>query len=266
MSLACFKETTINTHKNATMGNVYFLSDLHLGAKYLADKLGNEKRVVRFLDSVKGDAETIYLLGDILDYWYEYKTVVPRGFVRFFGKLAELADSGVKIYWITGNHDVWLFDYLSSEIGLTVLKTHITIEMGGKRFFLSHGDDVGKRPLMYRFMRFCFYNRVCQVLYAAIHPRWTSCIATGWSAENRTSRKQAEVNEAIERNVVALENFAGEYTKAHGAVDYFVFGHLHTARVCDMAADGKIVFLGDWIDKFTYAVFDGKNLALKKFE
>lgn len=248
------------------MGNVYFLSDLHLGAKYLADKLGNEKRMVRFLDSVKGDAETIYLLGDILDYWYEYKTVVPRGFVRFFGKLAELADSGVKIYWITGNHDVWLFDYLSSEIGLTVLKTHITIEMGGKRFFLSHGDDVGKRPLMYRFMRFCFYNRVCQVLYAAIHPRWTSCIATGWSAENRTSRKQAEVNEAIERNVVALENFAGEYTKAHGAVDYFVFGHLHTARVCDMAAGGKIVFLGDWIDKFTYAVFDGKNLALKKFE
>lgn len=248
------------------MGKVYFLSDLHLGAKYLADKRGNEARVVRFLDSVKGDAETIYLLGDILDYWYEYKTVVPRGFVRFFGKLAELADSGVKIYWMTGNHDVWLFDYLGGEIGLTVLKTHVDVEIGGKRFFLSHGDDVGKRPLMYRFMRFCFYNRVCQLLYASVHPRWTSCVASGWSAENRTSRKQADVDAAIERNVEALQDFAGEYVAANGSVDYFVFGHLHTARVCDAAGGAKMVFLGDWISKFTYAVFDGNKLDLCKYE
>lgn len=244
--------------------NVYFISDLHLGARYIADKRASEMRVVNFLDSIKDDALELYLLGDILDYWYEYKSVVPRGYVRFLGKLAQLADAGVKIFWMTGNHDVWLFDYLRDEIGLTVLKTHTTRDILGKKFFLSHGDDVGYQRPMYRFMRFCFYNRVCQVLYASIHPRWTYAVATGWSNENRTSRDPKMIESHVERSAMALQSFAADYA-AHNEVDCFVFGHLHIARTVDLPDDKKIIYLGDWISKFTYLVFDGENLNLKTF-
>ena len=155
------------------MKPVYFISDLHLGATYLPDPLEYERRVVRFLDSIAGEAGELILLGDILDYWYEYRTVVPRGFTRFFGTLARLADSGVKITWFIGNHDIWLFDYLATEIGLRVVDGVERRTIGGKNFFLSHGDGVGRLPRTFRFIRATFRNRFCQKLYAAIHPRWT---------------------------------------------------------------------------------------------
>ena len=119
--------------------NSYFISDLHLGAKYMTDQLERERRVCRFLDSIKDDAAELFLLGDILDYWYEYKYVVPRGYIRFLGKLAELADAGVKLTWVTGNHDVWLFDYLRNQLHMTVLKGHTEVETAGKRILISHG-------------------------------------------------------------------------------------------------------------------------------
>ena len=125
----------------------YFLSDFHLGARYFDSPLDNERRVVAFLDSIKDSAKEIYLLGDILDYWYEYRYVVPRGFTRFFGKIAELSDLGVKIYWFIGNHDIWIFDYLPSELGITVVDGPMVKDISGKRFFLDHGDAVGKRKL-----------------------------------------------------------------------------------------------------------------------
>ena len=140
----------------------YFISDTHLGAAYLSNPLDSERRVVRWLDSIKHSAKSIYLLGDIIDYWFEYRNVVPRGYVRFFGKLAELADSGIAITWITGNHDIWIFDYLPSELGIRVIDGPIIEEIDGHRFLLDHGDKVGKQPLPYRIMSGIFHNRICQ--------------------------------------------------------------------------------------------------------
>lgn len=247
--------------------NTYFISDLHLGAKYMTDHLERERCVCRFLDSIKDDAAQLFLLGDILDYWYEYKYVVPRGYIRFLGKLAELADSGVSITWVTGNHDVWLFDYLRDQIGLTVLNGHTVVEAQGKRILISHGDDVGVHPVMYRFTRWCFYNKVCQWLYAAIHPRWTYPIATGWSNENRTRRNPEQQRDISERAAGRLVDFSRDYHRQHPDVEAFVYGHIHIARLCE-AHDGMppVIFLGEWISLNSYVVMDTQgNFSLRYF-
>ena len=245
----------------------YFISDLHLGAKYMADQLDREKRVCRFLDAIKDDAAELYLLGDILDYWYEYKYVVPRGYIRFLGKLAELADCGVKITWVTGNHDVWLFDYLRDQIGLTVLYGNTVVETQGKRILIAHGDDVGVQPAMYRFTRWCFYNKVCQWLYASIHPRWTYPIATGWSNENRSRRDPEQLKAISERAASRLIDFSREYHTGHPDVEAFVYGHIHIARVERQQGMPPVLFLGEWISLNTYVVLDDSGeFELKSFE
>ena len=247
------------------MKKAYFISDAHLGAAYINDKREQEKRLVDFLDNIKDDAAELYLLGDILDYWYEYKNVVPRGHVRFLGKLAELADEGVKIFWFTGNHDVWLFDYLSTEIGLTVIKGHTQMEILGQQFLLSHGDDVGYQKPMYRFTRCCFYNRVCQWLYASVHPRWTYPIANGWSQHNRVTRSVEEENKMKDVCCQRLEDFSKEYSKDHPEVRHYIYGHVHLARQTQLEGGRTMTILGDWIDQFTYATFDGNEVVLQKF-
>ena len=245
----------------------FFISDLHLGAKYMADQLDREKRVCRFLDAIKDDAAELYLLGDILDYWYEYKYVVPRGYIRFLGKLAELADSGVKITWVTGNHDVWLFDYLRDQIGMTVLYGNTVVETQGKRILIAHGDDVGVQPAMYRFTRWCFYNKVCQWLYASIHPRWTYPIATGWSNENRSRRDPEQLKAISERAASRLIDFSREYHASHPDVEAFVYGHIHLARVERQQGMPPVIFLGEWISLNTYVVLDETGIfELKSFE
>lgn len=247
--------------------NTYFISDLHLGAKYMDDPVGRERRVCRFLDSIKDDVAELYLLGDILDYWYEYKYVVPRGYIRFFGKLAELADSGVKLTWVTGNHDVWLFDYLRDQLGMTVLKGHTVVETAGKRILIAHGDDVGVQPVMYRFTRWCFYNKVCQWLYAAIHPRWTYPIAAGWSNENRTGRDPARQQAVSERAAERLIDFSRDFYASHPDIEAFVYGHLHIARMNEADGMPPVIFLGDWISLCSYVVLDSNGqFSLKFFE
>ena len=247
--------------------STYFISDLHLGAKYMSDPLERERCVCRFLDSIKDDADQLFLLGDILDYWYEYKYVVPRGYIRFLGKLAELAVAGVKITWVTGNHDVWLFDYLRDQIGLTVLYGHTEVEAGGKRILIAHGDDVGVQPAMYRFTRWCFYNKVCQWLYAGIHPRWTYPIATAWSNENRTHRNAQEQREISERAASRLVDFSRDYHARHPEVEAYIYGHIHLARVYDEEGVPPVIMLGEWITLNSYVVLtpDG-NFSLKYFE
>ena len=234
----------------------YFISDLHLGAKYMTDTLERERLVCRFLESIRPDVAELYLLGDILDYWYEYKYVVPRGYIRFLGKLAELADDGVKITWVTGNHDVWLFDYLRDQLNMTVLYGHTEITTMGQRILIAHGDDVGVQPAMYRFTRFCFYNKVCQWLYAGIHPRWTYPIATGWSNENRTKRDPEQQKVVSGRAAERLLDFSREYYNTHPDIKAFVYGHIHIARKAESEGQPPVVFLGDWISQFSYAVLD----------
>lgn len=166
---------------------IYFASDAHLGARFHKDPLAVEKRLVRWLDSIKDEAMAIYFLGDMFDYWYEYKYVVPKGFVRFLGKLAELSDNGVEIHIFIGNHDIWMFDYLPKEIGAIIHRDVLTVDLLGKRFFLGHGDEVDYRSKAFRFLRTLFRNKFCQWLYAGIHPRWTFGFALGWSLSSRKS-------------------------------------------------------------------------------
>ena len=243
----------------------YFISDLHLGAKYLPDTMERERRVCRFLDSIRADAAELFLLGDILDYWYEYKYVVPRGYIRFFGKLAELADLGVKITWVTGNHDVWLFDYLREQLNLRLLYGHTIVETQGQPILIAHGDDVGVQPTMYRFTRWCFYNKVCQWLYASIHPRWTYPVATGWSNENRTRRDPAEQRAVAERAIDRLMDYSRASHRSDPTIKAFVYGHIHVARLNRRDDMPPVVFLGDWISQFSYAVLDAEGQFSLKY-
>lgn len=243
----------------------YFISDMHLGARYLPDGAATERKVCSFLRSIMPTAKTLYILGDALDYWFEYRNVVPRGYVRFFGALAELADSGTEIVWLKGNHDIWLFDYLRDEIGITVADGSIIRCIDGKKFYLAHGDQVGKRPAGFRFIQWLFRNRFCQRLYAAIHPRWTVGFAHWWSASNRDfGNRPVPVFQGLESDPQAV--FAREYLQeVDPGINFFVFGHTHVAVNEELSPTCRFVVLGDWIWHDTYGIFDGENLEIRQF-
>ena len=237
----------------------YFLSDFHLGAKYIDNPRKQEQRIVSFLESIRNDAKEIYLLGDILDYWFEYRYVVPKGYVRFFGKIAELADSGIKIYWFIGNHDIWIFDYLPSELGVEIVDGSQIKQMDGKTFFIAHGDGLGDESRSFRMLRAFFRNRFCQRLYAGIHPRWTVPFALNWSRSNRVNGEDRPFgcDEPLQR-------FVTNY-KEDQKIDYFVFGHRHVAVDKSIGNNSRLIILGDWIKLYSYAVYDGNDLRLQFF-
>lgn len=242
----------------------YFLSDLHLGAPYFSDSRESEMRVVRFLDSIKDDADVIYLLGDILDYWYEYRYVVPRGFVRFFGKLAELSDRGIRIVWFIGNHDIWIFDYLPAELGIEVIDGYLVEEIDGRRFFMTHGDGIGKLKPSFKFLRRLFRNKTCQRLFSGIHPRWTVPFAYNWS---RHSRKiEGPSDEDARRMLTNIRDFSKEYLIANPDVNFFIYGHLHLFLREEIEERCEMIVLGEWISTFSYAVWDGNKLLLSRYE
>lgn len=241
----------------------YFISDLHLGASYLRPKIDYEKRVVEWLMSIKDDASALYLLGDVLDYWFEYRTAVPRGFTRFFGALATLADAGVEIYWFTGNHDIWLFDYLRDEIGLHVVDGEMEKRIGNHTFFLAHGDGVGNLKPSFRFMRTMFRNRACQKLYSGIHPRWTIPFALRWSCSSRNFSEEIPVVDNPEEE--SLVKFARDYSVSHPEIDYYVFGHKHVVLDYPVNAHSRVIILGDWIHHFSFARYNGETVELFKY-
>ena len=237
----------------------YFLSDFHLGAIYIDNPRKQEQRIVSFLESIRNDAKEIYLLGDILDYWFEYRYVVPKGYVRFFGKIAELADSGIKIYWFIGNHDIWIFDYLPSELGVEIVDGSQIKQIDGKTFFIAHGDGLGDESRSFRMLRAFFRNRFCQRLYAGIHPRWTVPFALNWSRSNRVNGEDRPFgcDEPLQR-------FVTNY-KEDQKIDYFVFGHRHVAVDKSIGNNSRLIILGDWIKLYSYAVYDGNDLRLQFF-
>jgi UDP-2,3-diacylglucosamine hydrolase len=240
---------------------IYFASDAHLGL-YPRDKSHErEKLFVKWLDEIKADAAEIYLLGDIFDYWYEYKRVVPRGFVRFLGKLAEIADSGIKIHFFIGNHDIWVFDYLPSEIGLELHKKPFRTEIMGKRFLIDHGDRL-TNDWSYILMNNFFRNRVAQFFFSKIHPNYTIRMATAWSKHSRYSKGLREefLGEDKEHQIIkARKMLQGE------AIDFFVFGHRHLPMDFKLNDTSRLINTGDWVVHFTYAVFDGKDMQLKSY-
>ena len=230
----------------------------------MKDSREAELRIVNFLDSIKKGAEAIYLLGDILDYWYEYRYVVPRGYVRFFGKLAELTDSGIKIIWFKGNHDIWIFDYLPKELGVEVRDGYSVEEIYGKKVFLNHGDGVGKLEPSFKFIRCLFRNKICQWMFSGIHPRWTVPFAYNWSAH---SRKGGEARGIPDENLLRnLKEFVRNYHASHPDIDYFIFGHVHVFSREIIEEGSEMIVLGEWIRAFSYARMSPEGLELKKYQ
>lgn len=243
---------------------VYFLSDTHLGARYFADRKEGEMRLVRFLRGIEPQCKALYLMGDILDFWYEFATVVPRGYVRFFGQLAQMADAGVRIVWFTGNHDIWLFDYLRDELGIEVADGSRVEEIMGKKFYLAHGDRLGPRSRGFRFISWLFRNRVCQKLFSSLHPRWTVPLGYYCSSASRGVPAVAPFGEP-EDEPQAI--FAMDYLKnVDSTVNFFVFGHRHVMVDKKLLPSCRLIILGDWIFHYSYAIFDGNTLELKQFE
>ena len=250
---------------------IYFASDAHLGARFHKDAFAVERRLVRWLDSIKDEAAEIWFLGDMFDYWYEYKYVVPKGFTRFLGKIAELSDNGVKIHFFIGNHDIWMFDYLPKEVGAIIHRNPETVDLLGKRFFLGHGDEeVDYRSKAFRVIRQIFRNRFCQILYSAIHPRWTFGFALGWSLHSRKKGLEKNVkNEAPEymgEDNEYLVQFAKSYLKEHNDINFFIFGHRHIMLDLMLTRESRLLIAGDWMKHFSYIVWDGEALWLDQFE
>lgn len=246
------------------MGNkTYFLSDAHLGSVSHENSIDVERKMCRWFDAVKYDAKEIYLMGDIFDYWFEYKNVVPRGFTRVLGKLSELTDMGIPIYFFIGNHDIWVTDYLTAECGLIVKKEPVVKTIDGKVFFLAHGDGLGDESWGFRFVRKIYHNKFLRFLYAGIHPRWTMAFACKWS---NYSRMTGEIAPYMGEEKEHLVQFAKEKLKTSPEINYFIFGHRHIMLNLLLKHNSSIVILGDWMSYFSYAVFDGVEVQLKQFE
>lgn len=241
----------------------YFLSDLHLGATYNDRNLDLERKVVRFLDSIKGDAGEIYLLGDILDYWFEYRHVVPKGYVRFFGKLAELSDAGIKITWLIGNHDIWIFDYIPEELGIEVVDGILEKEIFGVPFSMQHGDAIGGTA-KFRFMRSLFRNKICQKLYSGIHPRWTVGFAHYCSRRSRI--KERMVGKMPHNLIRGIREWCDEEIIAGNPSRYFVFGHLHELHDESLPKSRRLIVLPPWPQNGGYGCFDGTTFTIDYFE
>lgn len=241
---------------------IYFASDFHLGAPNFEESLKREKLLVKWLDEIKTDAEVIYLVGDIFDFWFEYKHAVPRGFTRLMGKLAELCDNGLEIHVFTGNHDMWIFDYLPKETGVIMHREPIDVEYNGKKFHIGHGDGLGPGDRGYKFIKRVFASKVCQWLFARLHPNFGIGIANFWSRKSRshTKKKDEFHGEDKEWLVIYAKNKLKEKD-----YDYFVFGHRHLPLDIDIEGKAKYINLGDWIEYYTYAEFDGEKLELKEY-
>ena len=244
-------------------GKIYFISDIHLGAPALDNNLEREKLFVGWLDEIKKDAAVLFLMGDIFDYWFEYKKVVPRGFTRALGKIAEIADAGIPVHFFTGNHDVWVFDYLPEELGVHVHYHEMHATFSGKKFFLAHGDGLDPSDKGYLFLKKIFTNRFFQWAFARVHPNLGIAIAHGWSKKSRLTKGMCVPFKGVEQEGLYL--FAKSVLK-NEEVDYFIFGHRHLLLDLPLEKNSRYINLGDWITHFSYGVFDGEEFELKKYK
>jgi len=249
---------------NIMSKKIYFISDFHLGAPDKIKSLEREKRVVRWLDKVKSDASEIYLMGDIFDFWFEYKHAVPRGYVRLLGKLAELSDSGIVLHYFTGNHDMWVFDYLPEEIGVKIYREPITRTINNKKFYIGHGDGLGPGDHGYKFIKKVFANKACQWLFARLHPNFGIPLARYFSRKSRIATGTTDEKYLGEEKEWLVVYCKDVLKNEH--FDYLIFGHRHLPLDLKLGENSRYVNLGEWINYNTYAVFDGSNLSLEKFE
>ncbi len=247
------------------MKNVYFLSDAHLGSRAIDHGRTHERRLVNFLDNIKNKADAVYLLGDMFDYWYEFKLVVPKGYTRFLGKISELTDLGVEVHFFIGNHDIWCKDYFEKECGMIIHREPLTCEICGKIFYLAHGDGLGDPDINYKFLRKIFHSTMLQRVFSAIHPRWSVELGLTWAKHSRLKRINGKEPEYMGENKEYLVLYTKEYLKTHPSVNYFIYGHRHIELDLQLTNDTRMMILGDWINLFSYAVFDGEHIFLENY-
>ena len=247
--------------------NIYFASDFHFGVPDHDSSLERERLFVDWLEMARMDASEIFLMGDIFDFWFEYKTVIPRGYVRLLGKLAEITDSGIKVHLFRGNHDMWAFDYLNKEIHIEIHRDPEIREFDGKVFYLAHGDGLGPGDHGYKFIKKVFQNRFNQWTFRWLHPDIGIAMARYWSKQSRyanlMNENEAELNKKIILSRLAVHS--REILESHPEIDYFVYGHWHYPMDLPLTDKCRQLTLGDWITHFTYAVFGNGELQLLSF-
>jgi UDP-2,3-diacylglucosamine hydrolase len=243
--------------------NIYFLSDFHLGAPDATASLQRERRIVLFLESIKNDAEEIFIVGDMFDFWFEYKYVVPKGYTRLLGKLAELTDAGIKIHFFVGNHDMWMRDYFQTELNIPVYFEPSFFKFNGKKFLVGHGDGQGPGDHGYKLLKKIFRNPFCQWMFGVLPPYVGLGIANYFSQKSRELTNKKEEVFLGEENEWLIIYSKEVLQKEH--VDYFIFGHRHLPIDFTLNENSRYINLGEWINFDSYAVFDGTTTTLKYF-
>lgn len=244
-------------------GKIFFASDFHLGLHAGIDPVEREKKVVKWLNHVSGEAREIYLLGDIFDFWWEYKRVVPRGFTRFLGAISSITDSGTPVHFFTGNHDMWVGNYLSSECGMIIHESPLTTTFNGKKFHLAHGEGLGTRNYWYKVLLGIFRNKPLRMLYSSLHPRVGVSIGQKWSMNSRFAKGKSPG--FMGEDAEDLIRYSKSMLDAKNDIDYFIFGHRHLAFSYSLGNKAMVLFLGDWIHGCSYATWDGLELRLEEY-
>lgn len=243
---------------------IYFLSDFHLGAPNAQASLIREKKIIKFLDEIKKDAEQIFIVGDLFDFWYEYKKVVPKGYVRILGKLAEITDSGIPIHFFVGNHDMWMKDYFKTELNIPVYFEPHPFTFNNKTFLIGHGDGLGPGDYGYKFIKKIFRSKISQFFFGILPPYIGMGMANFFSQKSRAQTEQTDeifLGEEKEWLIIYCKEVLKKYS-----YDYFIFGHRHLPINFNLSANSLYVNLGDWIKYDSYAVFDGEKLELKYYK
>jgi UDP-2,3-diacylglucosamine hydrolase len=243
---------------------IYFASDFHLGVPDGTSSRKRELLLVKWLESIRHDAYSIYLMGDTFDFWFEYNHTIPKGFTRFLGKLAELRDAGIPIFMFTGNHDMWMFGYFPKELDIPIIRTQQILDTGKHKFLIGHGDGLGPGDTFYKILRVAlFHNRFCQWLFNWIHPNIGMWIAHKWSRSSRISNLKREALQD-EKNEFLLTYCTEMEKKQH--FDYYIYGHRHLPLDIKVGANSRYINLGEWVNYTSYAVYDGSRVELKSFE
>jgi len=242
---------------------IYFASDNHLGAPTKDASAPREKKFVAWLDDIKQDAAAIFLLGDLFDFWFEYKTVVPKGFTRTLGKLAEISDSGIPVYFFVGNHDLWMDDYFKTELNIPVFHQPEDFVLNNKTFFIGHGDGLGPADKGYKRMKKVFTNPFFKWLFRWVHPDIGMRIAQYLSVKNKLISGDDDAKFLGEENEWLAQYSQKKLEEKHR--DFFIFGHRHLPLEIELNPSSKYINLGDWIGYYTYGVFDGDKMELKNY-
>lgn len=243
---------------------VFFASDFHLGTDARLSSVEREKQIVKWLSSIQDDVSELYLVGDIFDYWFEYKSVIPKGFTRFLGKIAEYRDAGIPIHFFTGNHDMWMFDYFETEFGIPIHKSPVQTEIQGRKLFIAHGDGLGPNDHGYKFIKKVFSNRLCQWAYARLHPNFGLWLMRKSSHKSRNAGSDDGVFHGVDKEML-VQYVKRKLSQEHH--DLFVFGHRHLPLEVFFKDHNSTYFgLGDWLEYQSYGVMEDGVFSLEYFE